>query len=80
MLKARQKKNLKQQVKNMNKEVDELEEQIEKLKVNVDADKAQVYAEKGASAGSLDQDIQIKKQKIANGLADKFKGFQNDFT
>ena len=80
MLKARQKKNVKQQVKNMNKEVDELEDQIDKLKQNMDSDKAQIYAEKGSASGILEQDIQTKKDKIANSIDNKFHGFQNELT
>lgn len=80
MLKARQKKNIKTQVKVINKEIDELEDQVEKLKQNMDSDKAQIYAEKGSASGLLDQDINIKKQKLANSLDDKFHGFQNELT
>jgi len=75
MLKARQKKNLKATVKQMDKDVEELEEQIEKMKVNMDSDKAQIYAEKGSASGILDQDIAMKKQKVANSLDNKFNGF-----
>lgn len=61
MLKARQKKGLKQEVKNVNKEIDELEDQIDKIKQNMDAEKAQIYAEKGSASNILDQDTVIKK-------------------
>ena len=78
MLKARQKKNLKQHVKGMSKNVDELEEQIDKLKANMESDKAQVYAEKGSAAGLLDPDVNIKKQRIAGSLDENFKGLDNE--
>ena len=42
----------------------------------MDADKAQMYAEKGVS-GALDQDIQIKKNKLQNSMDSKFTGFNN---
>lgn len=80
MLKARQKKNLKQHVKGMSKEVDELEEQIDKLKVNMDTDKAQIYAEQGSAAGLLDHDVSVKKARIVNSLDDNFKGLDNELT
>ena len=80
MLKARQKKNLKQKVKGMSKDVDELEEQIDKLKQNIDADKAQVYAEQGSALGLLDQDVVVKKAKIANALDNAYAGFQSELT
>ena len=64
----------------MSKDVDELEEQIDKLKLNIDADKAQVYAEQGSALGLLDQDVIIKKAKIANALDNDFTGFQNELT
>lgn len=80
MLKARQKKNLKQKVKGMSKDVDELEEQIDKLKQNIDADKAQVYAEQGSALGLLDQDVVVKKAKIANALDNAYTGFQSELT
>ena len=47
LLKARQRKNLKQTVKKIDKEKEELYEQIDKLKVQVDKHKADVYAEQG---------------------------------
>lgn len=80
MLKARQKKNLKTVEKTMDKDIDELEDQIDKLKTNMDADKAQIYAEKGNVTGQLDHEVTAKKNKIANSLEDKFKGFDNNLT
>lgn len=47
LLKARQRKNLKQTVKKIDKETEDLHSQVDKLKVKVDKHKAGVYAESG---------------------------------
>lgn len=44
LLKARQKKNLKQTIKKIEKEREELFVQVDHLKINVDLHKADVYA------------------------------------
>ena len=45
LLKARQRKNLKQTVKRIDKEREDLYDKIDNLKVKVDKHKAEVYAE-----------------------------------
>ena len=64
----------------MEKNVEEYEDQIEKLKVNMDGEKAQIYAEKGSAQGLLDQDVVIKRDKIANSLETNFGGFDAELT
>lgn len=66
LLKARQRKNLKQTVKKIDKEKEELYEQIDKLKVQVDKHKADVYAEQGVKnqQGLVEDDVQKKVQKV----------------
>jgi len=49
------------------------------MKSNIDTEKAQIYAESGNS-GALDQDITLKKQKLANSLDKKFNGFDNELS
>jgi hypothetical protein len=66
LLKARQRKNLKQTVKKIDKEKEELYENIDKLKVEVDKHKADVYAEQGVKnqQGLVEEDVQKKVQNV----------------
>lgn len=68
LLKARQRKNLKQTVKKIDKEREELFTQIDDLKVQVDKHKANVYADQGIKGqqGLVEDDVAKKVNKIVN--------------
>lgn len=66
LMKARQRKNIKQTVKKIDKETEDLHQQIDKLKVKVDKHKADVYAESGIKnqAGLVEEDVAKKATKV----------------
>lgn len=66
LLKARQKKNLKQTVKKINKEREDLYQQVDHLKVKVDHHRADVYAVQGVKgqSGLVEDEVARKVSRI----------------
>lgn len=81
LLKARQRKNLKQHVKKIDKEREDLFDQIDQLKVQVDKHKANVYAEQGIKnqQGLVEDDVAKKVQKVVAEIHTNEEGAQVNF-
>jgi hypothetical protein len=81
LMKARQRKNLKQTVKKIDKETEELHQEIDKLKVKVDKHKADVYAEQGIKnqAGLVEEDVAKKAAKVIAEVTQNNEGAQINF-
>lgn len=75
LLRARQKKNLKQKVKEINKEADKLYTQVDEFKSKIDEHKAKVFAEQGigSNSGLVNEEIALKRDRIL-GLATQTQG------